>query len=58
MAQRVVNRLEIVEIQTQHGGLAAALDMLEGPFDVLAQLHAISQSSQRVVMGQELDLLL
>jgi hypothetical protein len=54
----VVDGLEIVEIQTQHGSLPAALGLFEHAFDMIAQLHAVGQPRQRVVMGQERDLLL
>ena len=58
VAERIVDDLEVVEIQTEDGGVAAALDMFQRFFDVLAQLNAVCQSRQRVVMRQERDLLL
>ena len=58
MAERVVDDLEVVEVETEYRRLAASLHMLQGRFDMLTQLHAVRQSGQRIVMRQECDLLL
>jgi hypothetical protein len=50
MPQGVIDGLEVVEVKAKDGGLPAALPDLQHFLDVLAQLNAICQPCQRVVM--------
>ena len=58
MTKRVVNVLEMIQIQTEHGQLFAALQIFQAPLDVLTQLNTICQARQRIVMRQEGNLFL
>ena len=56
MAERVVHRLEPVEIETQHRErLAEAARAREGMFDPLAKQHTVGQIGECIVMRHVLD---
>jgi hypothetical protein len=58
MAERVVDILEMVEVQAQHRKLVPAVHVFQACLDMLAQLNAVRQSGQRIVVGEERNLLL
>ena len=49
MAERVVDALELIEVETEHGQAFAALDALDLVIELLEQQHAIGQIGQCVV---------
>ena len=49
MAERIVDALELVEIETQHRQALAALDALYLVVELLEQQHAVGQIGQRVM---------
>ncbi len=55
VAQRVVDALELVEVEKQHRKLLAAADPLERMIQLLAEKHAVGQTGQRVVMRKPRD---
>ena len=56
MAERVVDVLEVVEVETEDRHLAVAADAHQGVFDPLAQQDAVGQVGQDVVMRHVRDL--
>ena len=56
MAERVVDGLEMIEIEAMHGKAAARLDAVEGVLQMLAEQHAVRQIGQHVVPRQMRDL--
>ena len=58
MAERVVDRLEMIEVETVHGAAAAQLSAAEGILEMLAKQHAVGQIGQHVVARQVRDLCL
>src|SRR4249919_3299715 len=58
MTQRVVDGLELVEVQAEHGKPLAFRRLLQAGFDLRPQLDAVRQSGERIVMGQECEPLL
>ena len=56
MAEGVVDRLEVVDVEHQHGALrAVALDALHVAVEFGLELAAVHQAGQRVVVGHELQ---
>ena len=56
MAEDVVDGLEAIEIEAEHGNLGfLALGHLQGLADALVEQRAIGQIGQHVVMGEVLD---
>ena len=55
--QAVVDRLEVVQVDEQHRGIAG-LAPLQGVLDALAEEAAVGQPGQRIVEGLERQLLL
>ena len=54
--ERVVDDLETVEVDEQHGKLAAVTPRrLEGHIQHLAERHAVGQAGQAIVIGQVFD---
>ena len=49
VAERVVDALELVEIETEHGQALAAFDALELVLQHVAQQHAVRKIGQRIV---------
>ena len=59
VAERVVDVLEAIEVEEQHGRLqTAALRQRDGLGEVLLQEHAVGQPGERVVVGEPPDLFL
>ena len=59
MSERIVDDLEVVEIDEQHGDLGPASRLArQRPFDVIAEEHAIGEPGQRIVEGVVEQLLL
>ena len=58
MAERVVDALELVDVDIEHGQLLARPYRLERLFQPLAEQDPVRQFGQRVVMRQMRDLLL
>ena len=57
MAERIVDALELVDVDIEHRELLAApLDALKLALEPLAEQHAVRQIGQRVVMRQMRDL--
>ena len=56
MAERVVDALELVDVDIEQGELLAAGDLLQLAFDLFAEQHAVRQVGQRVVMREMRDL--
>ena len=57
MPQRVVDRLEPVEVEHQHGeGSAVALQALAGLLELLGEQRAVGQAREHIVLGQMDDL--
>ena len=56
MAERIVDGLEMIEIEAMHGKAAAGLDALERILEMLAEQHAVGQVGQHVVARQMRDL--
>ncbi len=55
MAERIVDLLESVEIEAQHGKAALATEVGEGFFDLLGEQDAVGQAGQRVMARHEGD---
>ncbi len=49
MAERIVDALELIEIEAEHRQALAALHALDLVIELLEQQHAIGQVGQRVV---------
>ena len=59
MAERVVDALEVVEVEEQHAEQhAAAARLLDRGSQALGEQPPVAEAGQRVVMGEEADLLL
>jgi hypothetical protein len=58
MAERVVDRLEVVEIDAEDGDVLAAGEAGFGRRHLLEELHTVGQLGQRVVAGEVADALL
>ena len=58
MAERVVDALEMVEIEIEHRELPAAADQRKLLLELLTQQHAIGQVGERIVVRQVRDPLL
>ena len=58
MAKRIVDVLEVIEIETQHRKLIAAPDQPQGLFELLAEQRPVRQIGQRVMARHVRDLLL
>ena len=56
MAERIVDGLEVIEIEAMHGEAAAGLDPFERILKVLTEQHAIRQIGEHVVARQMRDL--
>ncbi len=53
MAERVVDVLEVVEVDIEHrGGAAAGADLFDHRLQPLAEIDAVGQAAQRVVHGE------
>ena len=57
MPERIVDALEVIEVQIEHGQPFAAPDALERFFEPLEEQRAIGQAGQGVVMRRVRDLL-
>ena len=57
MAERIVDALELVEVETQHRQALAALDALDLVVELLEQQHAVGQVGQRVMARHVRDAL-
>ena len=55
MAERVVDVLEAVEVEAEHGQALALLQAVERPLQPLLQQHAVGQLGQNVVMRHVRD---
>ncbi len=51
MTERVVDLLEVVDVDGEHGKAAAAAHVGDCLFDAFAEHHAIGQTGERVVAG-------
>ena len=58
MAERVVDALEAVEVEAQHGEALAAPQALQRLLQLLAEQRAVGEVGQRVVARKVGDLLL
>jgi hypothetical protein len=56
MSERVVDALELVNVDIEQGELLALLRFFELALDLLAEQHPVGQLGQRVVMGEVRDL--
>ena len=57
MSERIVDALEFVDVDIEHGELLAGLDRLQRLFEPLAKQDPVRQIGQRVVMRQMGDFL-
>ena len=55
MAERIVDGLEMVEIETENRDGFGAPQVAQHRFDPLVERHAVRQVGERVVMRQVLD---
>ena len=55
VAERIVDVLEAVEVETEHGQALALLHAVERPLHALAQQHAVGQLGQDVVVRHVRD---
>ncbi len=59
VAERVVDVLEAIEVEAEHRHeVAVALGAGHRTFQILVELHAVGQAGQRIVHGEEADLVL
>ena len=58
MAERIVDLLEMIDVDREHGKAAAAAHVGDRLLDALAEHHAIGQAGERVVAGHVGDALL
>ena len=58
MAERVIDALEVIEIEIEHRELAAAAHQRKLLLELLAQQHAVGQFGERIVVRQVRDPLL
>jgi len=57
VANRVIDALEVVQIEQQHGDpRMAALRFLQGLLGAILQQHTVRQAGQRIVVGEFLRL--
>ena len=53
MAERVVDVLEMIEVDVEHGrGLAAGAHVVDHGFEPLAEIDAVGQAAHRIVQGE------
>ena len=53
MAERIVDVLEVVEVDVEHrGGCGAVAHLLDHRFQPLAEKDAVGQAAQRIVHGE------
>ena len=52
MSERIVDPLELIDVDIEQGELLAALGSLKFVFDALAEQHPVRQIGQRVVMRE------
>ena len=53
MAERVVDVLEVIEVDVEHGGsLAAGAHVVDHGFEPLAEIDAVGQAADRIVQGE------
>ena len=56
VTEAVVDGLELIEVQEQHGHeVGASLGLLKGAVDVVEEQHPVGEPGQRVVKGMALD---
>ena len=58
VAERIVDILELVQIQAKNRETSAACDLRQARLDEFAVRNAIGEASQRIVTGEEFDFLL
>src|SRR5579863_4114601 len=58
MTERIVDTLEFVDVDVEHGELTATLDTLKLQFEPFPEQGAVWQVGERVVVGKMGDLLL
>src|SRR5262249_10886789 len=57
VAERVIDALELVDVDIEQGELLAARDLLQLALHLFVEQHAVGQVGERVVMGEMRDLL-
>ena len=56
MSERIVDRLELIEVEAEHGDGVAARHPLERVFQIASKHRAVRQVGQRIMAGKMIDL--
>src|ERR1700728_3881439 len=56
MSERIVDALELIEVETKHGARLAARDAMQRGLETLAKEHAIRQVGERIMQRHVGDL--